>query len=247
MNSDVDSEKFSPVAVARILGLIGVAGIVTGAFDIGFVQNKLVVAGDAAATLRNIVAHETLFRLGFSAHVLMLAINVVDEILSFVLMRRVNRIVAAISMGCGFVGIAIEGADMIAAYVPLKLAIAGGGFSGEHLQALAATALDVQQAGLLLSFVFYGIDEMAGGFLIFKSGFLPRILGIMLSLAGLCYFTHGLLTFLAPGLDAKLYPYILYPCAPGEGSIALWMAVMGVNLTKWRAWAAKPEGELAFG
>jgi len=234
-----DSERFSPLLVARILGVIGLAGIVTGAFDIGYVQSHLIVSGNPSATLHNILAHETLFRLGFSAHLFELVLNIPGEILAFVLLRRVNGIVAAIALACGIIGIAVEAADLLCAYMPLKLAIessALGAFTSDQLHAFSLLSAQLQQAGLLLSWVFYGIDEFAGGFLWFRSGFLPRILGVLLGLSGLCYFTHGFLSFLAPSLDARLYPYILFPTLPGEGLSSLWLATVGLNVAKWKAW-----------
>src|ERR1700739_1214757 len=102
------SERVSPRLLARTLGILGLAGIVTGAFDIGYVQNTLIVAGNASATLHNISAHETLFRLGFSAHLFELLLNIPGEVIGFLLLRRVNGIVAGISLCCGVLGIAIE-------------------------------------------------------------------------------------------------------------------------------------------
>ena len=86
--SNSDSERFSPRRLARILGILGVLGIVTGAFDIGYVQHTLIVPGNASATLHNISAHETLFRLGFSAHLFELLLNIPGEIIGFILFRR---------------------------------------------------------------------------------------------------------------------------------------------------------------
>ncbi|HTV57897.1 MAG TPA: DUF4386 domain-containing protein [Verrucomicrobiae bacterium] len=238
----------SPVLLARILGFIGIAGILTGAFDIGYVQSSLNVAGNPAATLQNILTHETLFRLGFSAHLLELALNIPGEIISYALFKRVNGIIAAIALGCGFIGIAVEAADLIFAYVPLKLAIAGSGlsaFSPDQMHAFARLAGELQEAGLLLSWVFYGIDEFATGFLWFRSGFLPRLLGILLALSGFAYFTHGLLTFLAPGLDARIYPYVLYPTLPGEALSSLWLAIAGLNLARFMAWKDEPRSDPA--
>jgi hypothetical protein len=108
------------------------------------------------------------------------------------------------------------------------------------VQAFTQLSLQLQQAGLLLSWVFYGVDEIASGFLFFRSGFVPRALGVLLGLSGLCYFTHGFLSFLAPSADSRLYPYILFPCLPGEGLSSLWLATMGLNVAKWKAWTAKP-------
>lgn len=244
MTSNADPERFSPLVLARILGILGLLGIVTGAFDIGYVQNTLIVSGNASATLHNLSAHETLFRLGFSAHLFELLLNIPGEMIGFILLRRVNGVVAAISLGCGFVGIAVEAVDLLAAYVPLQLALGGatlGAFSPDQLHAVANFAARFQQAGLLLSWVFYGMDELTTGFLIFRSHFLPRVLGVLLGLSGLCYFAHGFLSFLAPALDARLYPYILYPCLPGEGLTSLWMATVGLNVAKWRAWTTQPQ------
>jgi Domain of unknown function (DUF4386) len=239
-----DADGFSPRLLARILGILGLFGILTGAFDIGYVQNTLSVTGNPSATLQNIAAHETLFRLGFSSHIFELLLNILGEIIGFILFKRVNVLIAALSLCCGIVGISIEAVDLLCAYLPLKLAIGGSAiaaFTPEQVHALTNTAAQLQQAGLLLSWVFYGIDELATGFLFFRSHFLPRVLGVLLGLSGICYFTHGFLSFLAPSLDAWLYPYILYPCLPGEGLSSLWLAVVGLDVAKWRAWTVSSQ------
>jgi hypothetical protein len=230
---------FSPKRLARLLGFLGLAGILTGAFDIGYVQSQLIVAGNPSATHHNMLTHQHLFRAGFTAHLFEMVINIFGEIIGFLLLRRVNVFVAAIALVCGVVGITIESLGLLNAYLPLKLAIESGSqtaFNPDQLNELFHISVQMQQAGLLLSWVFYGVDELSTGFLIFKSGFLPRMLGILLSLSGLCYFSHGMLSFLAPSLDAKLYPYILYPCLPGEAGTSLWFAIMGLNVAKWKSW-----------
>lgn len=243
---DSTLDRFSPLLLARTAGIASLIGIVTGAFDIGYVHNTLFVDGNPAATMHNILAHETLFRLGFAAHILLLLCNVPSEIISFILFRRVNAVVAGIAMGCGLVGTAIEGLAMLHAYVPLQVAVEGGALDAlgaDKLQALAYLSLQLQNMGLLISFAFYGLDEMLAGFVIFRSGFLPRVLGILLGLAGLSYFTDGFTSFLAPSLNQRLMPYLLFPCLPGEGLYALWLAIRGVNVAKWRALAdEKPDG-----
>jgi hypothetical protein len=248
MLSNSDSERFSPLLLARIVGILGLAGIVTGAFDIGYVQSRLMVAGNPAATLHNILAHQTLFRLGFSAHLFELLLNIVGEIISFYLFRRVNVIVAGVSLCAGVIGIAVEAVALLIAYVPLQLTMAGAllsTFGPEQLHALSHLSEQVQQAGLLLSWAFYGLDELAGGFLIFRSRFLPRVLGVLLGIAGLCYLTNGFLSFLAPSLDVRLYSYLSFACLPGEALTSLWMAIVGLNVAKWRAWTAEPRGEVS--
>jgi hypothetical protein len=243
MTNSAGTQPFSPLVLARILGVLGLVVIFTGAFDIGYVRNTLIVDGDVSTTVHNIMAHETLFRMGFTAHIVMLLCNVPSEIIAFVLFRRVNLIVAAVAMGCGLVGTAIESLDMLNAYVPLKVAAestAIGAFSPAQLQSLSYLSLQLQDTGLLISFVFYGLDEMLSGFLVFRSGFLPKIVGILLSFAGLAYFTDGFVSFMSPSLQSRWLPYLLFPCLPGEGLFALWLTVKGLNVEKWQAWVERP-------
>jgi hypothetical protein len=237
---DANLDRFSPLLLARTAGIAALIGIVTGAFDIGYVHNTVFVDGNPAATVHNILAHQTLFRLGFAAHILLLLCNVPSEIIGFILFRRVNAVVAGVAMGCGLVGTAIEGLAMINAYVPLQVAAEGSAldaWSADKLQAMSYLSLQLQNIGLLISFAFYGLDEMLTGFLIFRSRFLPRVLGVLLGLAGLSYFTDGFTSFLAPTLNQQLMPYLLFPCLPGEGLYALWLAIKGVDVAKWWAWA----------
>lgn len=246
MMSNSDAEGFSPLVLARILGILGLAGILTGAFDIGYVQSKLIVADNPAATLQNILAHETLFRLGFSAHLFELLINIPGEIIFFILFRRVNGIVAAVALCGGLIGVAVEAVSLLSAYMPLNLAIGSSAlsaFTPQQVHALANLSAQLQECGLLLSWAFYGFDELLGGFLIFRSHFLPRVLGVLLGISGFCYLTNGFLTFLAPALDARLNPYIAYACFPGEFLSSLWLATVGLNVAKWRAWTAEPRAE----
>jgi len=111
---------------------------------------------------------------------------------------------------------------MLNSYVPLKLAAeagAMGAFSPEQLQALSYFSIQLQDTGLLISFLFYGVDELMTGYLVFRSRFLPRFLGLLGGIAGLCYVTNTLLSFAAPALDARcpLYSLRLLPWgSPGQ-------------------------------
>lgn len=232
-------ERFSPLVLARLAGIFGVIGIVTGAFDIGYVHGTLIVEGNPSATFHNILTHATLFRSGFAAHLLLLLCNIPSEIIAFLLFRRVNIVVAAVSASCGLIGTAIEGLDMLAAYVPLALAANANlleAFTPAQLQQLSFASIQLQDAGLLISFVFYGLDELLGGYQVVRSGFMPRVIGVLLSIAGFCYLANGFMKFLAPSLDAWLNPYIAFASFPGEASFALWLAIAGINVAKWRAW-----------
>jgi len=98
MPSNNDLERWSPLILARISGILGLIGIAFGAFDIGHIRGALIVAGNPTLTVQNILAHQTLFRLGFTGHLLELICNAFAEIIGFYLFWRVNLIVAAIAL-----------------------------------------------------------------------------------------------------------------------------------------------------
>jgi hypothetical protein len=105
------------------------------------------------------------------------------------------------------------------------------------LQALALMSLKLSAEGLNIAMVFFGFYCILIGYLIFKSAFLPRIIGVLLVIAGICYLINSFATFLAPRFAAHLYPYILIP-GGAELVLAFWLLVMGVNAQRWREQAS---------
>jgi hypothetical protein len=244
MTSNLAQPGYSPVVLARIAGVLALVGIACGAFDMGYVRNVVLAAGDAGKTLANLESHESLFRLGFGAHLLLLLCNVAGEIIFFLIFRRVNLILAGIIMAAGLVGTAIESLDLLLAYVPLSVLADSATLSSlspDQMKSLTYQALQLENYGFLISFVFYGIDELLGGILVFRSGFIPRVIAVLYGISGVCYLSQGFISFLSPALEAHIFPYILFPCPVGEGLISLWLAIMGINDVKWQAWVARPD------
>jgi hypothetical protein len=106
-------------------------------------------------------------------------------------------------------------------------------FKLDQLQALALLFLRLHAQAYNSSLVFFGFYCLLIGYLIFRSTFLPRILGVLMAIAGL-----GWLTFLSPPLADYLSPYILAPGVLGEGSLTLWLLVKGVNEQRWKEQAS---------
>lgn len=237
--SAMSPERYSPLALARIYGCIGLFGIAAGFFDIGFIHGHVVASGDAAATMQNLLAYQTMFRSGIALHLFMVLLNVIAEVIGYFIFRRVNPLVATLALCCGLVGAAVEGLDMLGSLLPLQ--IAGGNamaaFSAAQQHALVYVSLQLQDTGLQISFLFWGLEEILTGYLIFRSGFLPRVLGVLLSIAGLLYLADPLLSFGAPAVGERLFPAGLALCLPGEFLIALWTATVGLNAAKWRSWS----------
>ena len=208
--------------------------IVGGLFAEAFVRQRLVVYRDPAATASNILAHELLYRLGFAARIIVVLCNLPLASIFYDLFKRVNKSLAMLVVFFILVATAIESVSLLGHFAPLIL-LKGGShlstFNPDQLQALAYIPLRLQSVGYDLSLAFFGFYCLLTGYLIFRSTFLPRILGLLMAIAGLCYLTNSFVHFLAP--QYSLFPYILVPCLVAEASLCLWLIVRGVNLPKW--------------
>jgi hypothetical protein len=224
-------EEASPCLNARIAGVFYLLTFLTGGVS-AFVGGRLVVSGDAAATANNILAHQPLFWLGFAADVSVVACYIAVTALFYDLFKPVNRILSLLAAFFSLAGCAIQGFICLFHLVPLVLL--GGAqylsvFKVEQLRALALMFLEFYGQGFNICFVFFGFYCLLIGYLIFRSTFLPRILGVLMAIGGL-----GWLTFLLPPLAEHLWPYIAAPGILGEGSLTLWLLVMGVNVQRWK-------------
>jgi len=220
----------SPRFTARIAGVFYLMVFLTAVPVLA--GGRLVVSGDAAATATNILAHEALFRLGWAFNLIATACYIVVTALFYDLFKPVNRSVSLTAAFFSVVGCALGALSGVFQLAPL--AVLGGPqylsvFTVEQLQALALLLLKLQAQAYNIGLVFFGFYCILIGYLIFRSLFLPRILGALMVFAGL-----GWLTFLSPPLANHLSPYILAPGLLGEGSLTLWLLVIGVNAQRWK-------------
>lgn len=235
----------SPQHLARIAGVLYLIIIVGGFFAIGYVPAALVVPGDAAATAHNIQAHELLYRFGLVAHMIILACNIPLALIFYELFKVVSRRLALLVVFFTLVGTAVESANLLNQFAPLMLL--GGGhyssvFNTEQLQALAYMPLDLQAISYDIQQVIYAGYLLTAGYLVFRSTFLPRAIGVLLAIGGLCYLTYSFASFLSPEFAAHLVPYIQVPSGVAELSLCLWLLVMGVNVSRWEQQASRSKG-----
>jgi hypothetical protein len=200
------------------------------------VRSKLVVYGDAATTATNILAHEQLFRLALAADIIVAVCYIAVTLLFFDLFKPVNRSLSLLAAFFSLVGCAIAALTCVFHLAPLV--VLGGGhelsaFNVGQLQALALTFLKLHSQGYNISLVFFGFYCLLVGYLIFRSTFLPRVLGVLMTLAGLCYMPYSFATLLSPEFAARLFPWVMMPGA-GELVLALWLLVVGVNVQRWQ-------------
>ena len=234
----------SPRLKARIAGGLYLINIVAGAFHYGFVRSAMVVPGDAAMTSANILKHELVYRLGFAAAIILLLSNLPLALIFYDLFKVVNRSLSALVAFFTLVATAIETANLLNYFAPLILLEGGrysSAFTKEQLQALAYMALALQAIGFNVAVVFFAFYDLLIGYLIFRSTFVPRTVGVLMASGGLCYVTNSFANFLAPGFAAYLLPYILVPPGLAELLFCLWLLVFGVNVPRWEEKASAAE------
>jgi uncharacterized protein DUF4386 len=225
----------SPRLWARIAGAFYLITIVMGVFAEVFVRGALVVRDDAAATATNILAHESFYRFGLAADLIMLVCYIAVTLLFYVLFKPVGRSLSLLAAFFSLVGIAVLAVNSLNHLAPLVFLGSAhylSAFETAELQALALMSLRMHARGYSISGVFFGIYCVLIGYLVFKSGFLPRILGVLMAIGGLGYLIDSFAIFLLPTLATRL-PDVAVLGGIAELSLTLWLMVMGINAREW--------------
>jgi len=230
--------QISPQIYARTGGVLYLIIIVGGLFGHAFIRDRVIVPGDATATAANIRSLESLWRFGIAAELFMLICTVALALILFVLLRAVSRDLALLAVFFNLVSIALEAASdsllLLGALFPLGNAEYLRAFEPEQLYALASLSLELNGYGFGVSLIFFGCECLVLGYLIFRSGYLPKALGVLMQIAGLSYLTNSFALLLVPTFADRLFPAILLPALVGEASLCLWLLVKGVNAEKWK-------------
>lgn len=221
---------------ARLGGLLYLINIVLGFFAIGYVPGLLIVSKDPIHTAQNILAHETLYRLSIAAHIVILLTNIPLALVFYRLFKPVSTNATLLVIFFTLVGTSIECANLINQFMPVLLSKANylASLSDEQKWSLGYSFHTLQSIGENLALVFFGFYGICIGYLIYNSRFLPRFIGIMLTIGGSCYIINSFSNFIAPAWAAKLFPAILLPSGLAELTLCLWLLFAAVNANKWK-------------
>jgi hypothetical protein len=209
---------------------------VTATFGQVIILGRLVVSGNAAATATNILGHERLFWLGFASSLLAVVFHIVYALLFYDLLKPVSRRVSLLALLVLLVASAIQAVTGLLYLAPLLILQGGSSvsaFTSAQLQALALVFLKLNAYALNVHLVFFGLWCVLTGYLIFRSTFLPRVLGVLLVISGL-----GWLIYLFPPVAYRLFLFIAAASALGEIPVEFWLMVMGVNVQRWKEQAS---------
>lgn len=225
----------SPKRVARIAGVLYLLVGVLGGFAEGFVDPRMYVAGDAAATARNVVTSAGLVRLGVVAHLLDGTFFVFLAMALYVLLEHVNKTVARAMLVLVALATGIICLNAVFEFEGLRVATDSSyaaAFGAAGSNALVLLLLDTQHYGTLSAQVFFGLWLVPLGYLAYRLALFPRWLGALLISGGPCYLVDLLAAFLAPAFGQKIHAFVVIPCAVAEISMVVYLLAVGVRTAK---------------
>jgi hypothetical protein len=230
--STIDKRRMNKTA--RTAGLLYLIVIVTGIFSIGYVPSQIIVQGDASATVSNILASEPLFRLGIVAGLICYIAFLLVPFVLYKLLSSVNKNAAVLMVAFALVQVPIFFVILLHKLDVLSL-LSGAdylqAFTTEQLHAQVMLSLAAYSNGFLVSEIFMGLWLFPFGYLVFKSGFLPKILGIFLMAGCFGYLIDFLGSALSLGYSATaIANYVTLPATFGEIGTCLWLLIVGVRL-----------------
>jgi hypothetical protein len=218
---------------ARLAGLIYLVTVFTGIFHLVYVPTKLIVWKDSSQTLENLINNEFLFRFGITAEVIMLIAFLLLPIVLYKLLNQVNQNYAKLMVVFVFISIPFSFANVLKKFSVLTLIKKPDylqNLSTEEIQTQLMFFLDSYSDGINVSQVFWGLWLMPFGYLVYKSGFLPKILGVFLIVGGVGYLIEFFAGFLISNYYNTMIPKILkLPSTVGEIGTCLWLLIMGTN------------------
>ena len=230
----------SPQVYARIGGVLYLIIIVIGFCSQFFVRDKLAVSGDVAATANNIAVSESLWRISIAGELILLVCAVALTLILYVLLRPVNKNLALLAVFFNLVEFPIEAVSKLCLFAALFLSGNADylkAFEPHQLQALVKLSLKLHDYGFGIDLVFFGFACLVYGYLLFRSGYFPRTLGVLMAIAGLSYLANSFTLILAPAFAETIF-LILVLALIGELSLCLWLIVKGVNVQRWKEQAS---------
>ena len=209
--------------LGRIAGLCYLIVIATGLFSEVFVRQELKVSNDALTTAYNIKNNEMLFRFGFVADLINFVIGIPTVLIIYHFFKKSNIQTAII---------AVNLLNQISPLLLLSNDTYLNTFQHSQLATLSLLSLNIQSQGYAIGLVFFGFYCILIGFVIYKTNAIPRIIGVLYAIAGLCYLINSFTMFLSKGFSNPMFIYLAIPIFIGELSVCLWLLIKGIDTSK---------------
>lgn len=226
-------EEINPKKTARIAGLLYMLLIPLGVFGMLYVPNTLFVPGDIAATVSNIMANQSLFRSSIVSALLTQVVQIFVVLYLYKVLKPVNKTHALYMVVFILVAVPIAMLNELNQFAVLLLLNSQDYlkfFTLDQMQVQVALFLDLRLTGIFIAQIFWGLWLLPMGYLVFKSGYLPRIIGVLLIVACFGYLIDSFLFFFVPDFGITFSEFTFL----GELLMTLWLLIKGVNVEEWK-------------
>lgn len=217
---------------ARVAGLCYLLVIILGGYAELFVRQALHVTGNPNETGQRIMDNAFVYKLGFVADLLNLVIGLPCVVIIYYLFRHVNRPLARLALIFVVIQTAIVSVNLLEQVKPLL--ILKGPISSSPLPfavqaTMAQVWIDAHELGYGIGLVFFGFYCIMVGYLLYHSGRLPKIFGVLYAIAGVAYLVNSFTMFLMPEFRNPVFSYVIPPAFIGELALTLWLIIKGVK------------------
>lgn len=230
-NVTTHDAETSPLVRARVAGALYLFANILAPFTLLYLPSRFIVRGDPAATASHIMGSESLFRFGIVGNLFTFTANIFLALALFQLLKVVSRNIAFVMLILLLVGVPIAMLNELTQLAVLQL-LSGAGFlkayTVDQLQVLAYLLLRLHDQGLLIAHIFFGLWLLPMGYLVFKSRFIPRVVGLLLVIAGAGYVVQSFGIFLGYSVNIIMFTGL------GEAVFLLWLLIRGVNGEQWK-------------
>ena len=217
---------------ARTTGFLYMLLIPLGVLAMIYVPNTLFVPGDIAATVSNIMANQTLFRVSIVSALITQVVQIFVVLYLYKILKPVNKNHAVLMVVFSLVAVPIAMLNELNHFAVLLL-LNGTDyltfFTSDQIQSLVAFFLDLRVTGIFIAQIFWGLWLFPMGYLVYKSGFLPKIIGALLIVAVFGYLADSFIFFFVPDFGITFSEFTFL----GELLITFWLLIKGVNVEKW--------------
>jgi hypothetical protein len=227
--------QLSPTAYAKLAGLLYLLIAISGGFSIGYMPSVIMIPGDAATTAQNVMENQGLFRLGIAGDI---AVFLMEIILTVMLYRMFKPVNPTLSLVAGFSRLAmgiVMGFNLFNYLIPIRLL--GGAdylntFESDQLQALALLFFDAHQDGIYIWGIFFALHLVVLGYLIFKSDYFPKVIGLLMMIGSFGYGGESIAAFIFSEYEviSMLINVLLAIAVVGELSFTFWLLIKGIKV-----------------
>ena len=217
---------------ARTTGFLYMLLIPLGVLAMIYVPNTLFVPGDISATVSNIMANQTLFRVSIVSALITQVVQIFVVLYLYKILKPVNKNHAVLMVVFSLVAVPIAMLNELNHFAVLLL-LNGTDyltfFTSDQIQSLVALFLDLRVTGIFIAQIFWGLWLFPMGYLVYKSGFLPKIIGALLIVAVFGYLADSFIFFFVPDFGITFSEFTFL----GEMLITFWLLIKGVNVEQW--------------